>query len=93
MPPHLKNYCNGYYEGDIKAVGVITNCSLIILSVDLSDPINNGTIVFAIDFARGEDNIYIPTLTFTAIYLVTVDNSIYIAMIINNTYNIKIASI
>ena len=93
MPPHLKNYCNGHCEGDIKATGVVTNCSSITSSVDLSDPVNNGTTVFAVDFARGEDNVHMPTLTFTATYSVAVDNSTYIATIINDTCDVKIASV
>jgi len=50
MPPYLKTYYNGHYEGNIRAIGVVTNCSLIILSVDLSDLANNGTNIFAINF-------------------------------------------
>ena len=50
MPPNLKYYYNGQCEGNIRVIGVITNCSLLSRSVDLSNLANNGTTVFVVNF-------------------------------------------
>ena len=91
MPPGLE-YCNGQCEGNIRATGVITNCSSITTSVDLSNSIN-GTTVFAITSTQGEDYAHIPTLTFTATYSTAVDNSTCVATIVNDTCDVKVASV
>ena len=92
MPPHLNYYCDGRCEGNIRATGLITNCSSITRSVDLSKPLNNETTVFNINFTRGEDYNRIPTLTLIATYSVAVDNTC-VATIVNETCDVKVASV
>src|SRR6266480_5447220 len=91
MPPDLKYYCNGRCEGNVGGAGLITNCSSITTTVDLSDPINNGTTVFAVNFTRGEDNDHIPTFTLLTTYSVAVDNNTCVATIVNDTCDVKVA--
>jgi hypothetical protein len=89
IPAHPKNYCNGRCEGNIRATGVITNCSSTTRSVSL----NNGTNVFSIDFIQREDYAHMPILTFTTTYSVAVDNSTCVATIVDETCDVKVASV
>ncbi|KAI9857281.1 MAG: hypothetical protein M1813_008319 [Trichoglossum hirsutum] len=93
MPSHSKRYCDGRCEGNIRAIGVITNCSSTTRSVDLSEPINNGTTIFGVNITRGEDHAHIPTLAFIATYAVAINNSTCIATITDETCDTKVANV
>ena len=93
VPSYPDSYCNGRCEGNIRATGLITNCSSITRFVDLSKPLNNGTAVFNTNVTRGEDYNHIPTLTLIATYSVAADNNTCMATIVDETCDVKVASV
>ena len=85
-------YCNGTCEGVVTSPGLDTNCSSTTMRLNLSDPDNNGTLLFSTDFTRFQNSFDETVLSLELLYSAEVDDQC-VATIKSEQCNISVAMV